>query len=162
MWKSFQEGFSGWTENHLKQLKGVARDLMIFLRRRGVYVESSKRPVAKMLFKTLQEEEPTEWSEYQLQKQKQTGDFLKPFNPEYAIFKPSENPVIKSTTLKNVEPNAPQNPFQIGIQSNIQDSSSSQRLGEKQKNIKHESGEKTIFQHEPPAPCPTEILMLQI
>ncbi|RKF76456.1 hypothetical protein GcM1_227070 [Golovinomyces cichoracearum] len=127
-------------------------------RKNGQARLAHRSALAKRLFETLQEEEPAEWFEYQLQKQKQTEGFLKPFNPKYAIFKPSENPVIKSTTLKNVEPNAPQNPFQIGIQSNIQDPSSSQRLSEKQQDIKHESGEKTIFQHEPTAPCPTEIL----
>ncbi|RKF66753.1 hypothetical protein GcM3_112025 [Golovinomyces cichoracearum] len=87
-------------------------------------------PVAKRLFGTLQEEEPTEWFEYQLQKQKQTGGFLKPFDPDSAIFKPSENPVVESTTLKDEEPNAPRNPFEIGIQPNIQAPSLSQRSTE--------------------------------
>ncbi|TQS37374.1 hypothetical protein Golomagni_02160 [Golovinomyces magnicellulatus] len=65
--------------------------------------------------------------ENQLQKQKQTGGFLELFDTEYAIFKPSENPTAKSTTLKNLETIAPRNPFEIGIQPNIQGPSSSQR-----------------------------------
>ncbi|RKF82604.1 hypothetical protein GcM1_169003, partial [Golovinomyces cichoracearum] len=104
------------------------------------------------------EKEPTEWSEYQLKKQKQIRGFLKLFDPDSAIFKPSEKSAVKSTTLKDEEPNAPRNPLEIGIQPNIQAPSSSQRTNEKQPNIKDESSEKEFFQHNPPASCPTEIL----
>lgn len=60
LWDSYKEDFKDWTEDDFN-LAGhhETRKVRTFLRKRGVWVEKSRKTIAKSLFSTLQEEDPT-------------------------------------------------------------------------------------------------------
>ena len=76
LWNNFQEDFATFTKETFKvAAPGVIRDLRDFLRANGVFVQMGRGlKIAHELFKVLQEENPTAWTEEDIQKQMDTID----------------------------------------------------------------------------------------
>ena len=68
LWESFQDDFKGYTEDDFRLVhNNDVRRLRKFLRRRGVWIEKSRTTIARSLFNALQEEEPTQWTDADIQ-----------------------------------------------------------------------------------------------
>ena len=112
LWESFQDDF--------KKCKLVnnnnVRRLRKFLRRRGVWIEKSRMAIARSLFNALQEEEPTEWMDaniqeyllkedafdsYQINVRLKKNPITLPQNITPPTVSPSVPPIIKPTSLVN-------------------------------------------------------------
>jgi hypothetical protein len=69
LWSGYQEDFEKWTEVYFKTVKrNLASKLRQVLRLRGVWVQtnSKKATMAKALMDTAQEEERSEWSDFEI------------------------------------------------------------------------------------------------
>ena len=68
LWEAFQEHFAGYTESDFKLVKNdTIRRLRTHLRIQCVWVERRARTsIAKSLFNTLQEQNPTPWTEFEI------------------------------------------------------------------------------------------------
>ena len=68
LWDSFQEHFDRYTELDFKVVENdTIRKLRTFLRKRGAWIEKKARlSPAKSLFNTVQEQEPTPWTESEI------------------------------------------------------------------------------------------------
>ena len=68
LWESFQDDFKGYTEDDFRLVNNNdVRRLRKFLRKRGVWIEKSRTTIARSLFNALQEEEPTQWTDADIQ-----------------------------------------------------------------------------------------------
>ena len=110
LWESFQDDFKGYTEDDFRLVNNNdIRRLRKFLRRRGVWIEKSRTTIARSLFNALQEEEPTQWTDAEIQEyllkegasdSYQINYRLKktPIAFSSGIVSPSIPPIIKPTT----------------------------------------------------------------
>ena len=123
LWESFQDDFKGYTEDDFRLVNNNdIRRLRNFLRGRGVWIEKSRTTIAKSLFNALQEEEPTQWSDADIQEYlltegafdsyrinvrlRKTPVTLLPSDIVPPTVSPPVPPIVKPTTLvSNVSTN---------------------------------------------------------
>ena len=122
----FQDDFEGYTEEDFKLVNNNdIRKLRNFLRRQGVWIEKSRLTIAKSLFNALQEKEPTQWTNTDIQEYLSTEGAFDSYRINYRIKKnpiahpsgivpPSIPPIIKPTTSVSIAstnnlPQAPSN-----------------------------------------------------
>ena len=126
LWESFQDDFEGYTEEDFRLVNSNdIRKLRNFIRRRGVWIEKSRLTIAKSLFNALQEEEPTQWTNADIQEYLSTEGAFDSYRINYRLKKtpialssgvvpptippsvhPSIPPIIKPTTsVSNVDTN---------------------------------------------------------
>ena len=122
LWESFQDDFEGYTEEDFKLVNNNdIRKLRNFLRRRGVWIEKSRLTIAKSLFNALQEKEPTQWTDTDIQEYLSTEGAFESYRINYRLKKtpialssgivpPSIPPIIKPTTSSAPEPFASSSP----------------------------------------------------
>ena len=124
LWESFQDDFKGYTEDDFRLVNNNnTRRLRNFLRRRGVWIEKSRTTIARFLFHALQEEEPTQWTDADIQEYLLTEGAFDSYRINVRLKKtlitllpdivpptvsPSIPPIIKPTSsLSNVSTNNP-------------------------------------------------------
>lgn len=128
LWESFQDDFKGYKEDDFRLVNNNdIRRLRTFLRSRGVWIEKSRTTIVKSLFNALQEEEPTQWTDAEIQEYLLTeGPFdsyrinvrlkkipvtLLPTDIVPPTISPSIPPIIKPTTSSAPAPLASPSPL---------------------------------------------------
>ncbi len=110
LWESFQDDFKGYKEEDFRLINNNdIRKFRNFFKRQGVWIEKSRLTIAKSQFNALQEKEPTQWTDTDIQEYPSTKGAFDSYRINYRLKKtpialflgivpPFISPIIKPTT----------------------------------------------------------------